>query len=153
MYCQENSTMLAVALFFLGLASCIVAASVCLSIGRLMHVNNSITKGDTEPAWDKEKAWDEMKAAFFVWYVRYMNRESENRQKVLSWARTFLLCAGLCLIGVCVQVEMDEAASIPNIAAHIKQLRKPHAAATVAQPAQTMQQPATQPTEPAGPRE
>ena len=69
-----------------------------------------------------------MKAAFLVYYMRCQEKEATNRQKILSWARTFVLCSGLCIIGVVLQVEFDEDISIPQIVARVKH---PHAAPTL----------------------
>jgi hypothetical protein len=111
--------MLTAALYCFGIAAFLVAASVCLSVGRLLKLNH-LANLDKNPAWDGKTKWEDMKAAFLVYYVRCQERESENRQRILSWARTLLFCAGLCLIGVCFQVEFNENASIPQIVAHVK---------------------------------
>jgi hypothetical protein len=121
-------------LYFLGMAGCLVAASVCLSIGRLLKVRSSVATEDENPAWYGTRTWDEMKATFIVWYVRCQEREAANRKTILSWARTLLLCAGLCLIGVCLEVQFDQTITSSQIVAG---LRQPHIVSTTSQPPQS----------------
>jgi hypothetical protein len=112
--------MLTLALYFLGLAGFVVAASVCLSIGRLLKVHSSVATFDEDPAWFGMTSWDEVKSTFIVWYVRCQAREFDNRRTILSWARTLLLCAGLCCIGVCLELEFDETVSLSQIIADFR---------------------------------
>ncbi len=48
---RELTLMLTAALYFLGMAGLLVAASVCFSIGRVLKVHSSLAKGDEDPAW------------------------------------------------------------------------------------------------------
>jgi len=117
-------------LFFLGMAAFAVAASVCLSIGKLVKAGVNGAALDKKPAWDGKTTWEELKEACLEWYARCQEREAANRLKILSWARTFLLCAGLCLVGVGLQVEYDEAVSVPQIVSYLK---RPHPVSTRSQ--------------------
>lgn len=121
--------MLTAALFCFGVAAFIVAASVCLSIGRLLRVN-AVAALDKKREWDGKTTWEDMKAAFLVYYMRCQEKEAANRKRVLSWARTLLICAVLCLIGLGVQIEFDETASLQQIVAHVK---RSHASAAHSQ--------------------
>ena len=115
--------MLTAALFSLGIAAFIVAASVCLSIGRLLKANHTATLDKEKKLWEEKTTWSDMKATFLVWSMRCQEKEAANRRKVLSWARTSLFCSGLCFVGAWFQVEFDDTISIPQIVAHIKHPR------------------------------
>ncbi len=126
--------MLTSAFYFFGMAGLLVAASVCFSIGRVLKVHGSLVTGDEDPAWYGARTWDEMKATFIVWYARCQEREAKNRKMILSWARTLLLCAGLCLIGLYLELQFDQTVSVSQIAAS---LRRPHMVSTTLQPPQS----------------
>jgi len=126
--------MLRAMLYFFGMAGFLVAGSVCFSIFRLLKVHGVISSIDDNPAWSGTRKWDEMKATLIVWYTRCQEREAANRRAILSWARTFALCAALCVIGVCLEVQFDQTITFSRIIAGFQQL---HAVSTVAQPAQS----------------
>jgi hypothetical protein len=126
--------MLTATFYFLGMAGFLVAASVCFSIGRLLQVRSSIATEDESPGWYGTRTWDEVKATFTVWYARCQEREAANRRTILSWARTLTLCAGLCLLGVCLEVEFGQTVSVSQIVAG---LRQPHTASTASQSMQS----------------
>jgi hypothetical protein len=127
--------------YFLGLAVCILAASVCLSKGkrasrrvevdldvvravsvclptqRWAAVDGTREKIYKELLWDKKATWTNMKAMWMQWYSLCQEKAVLKQKAMYSWTRTMALCAVLCLIGVLLQAEFDQPITIGTILA------------------------------------
>lgn len=96
--------------FFFGLALCLFAGVVCLALAKSM-------KGTPHEhlSADDRLAWYQIKAAMRDLYSRYEIRETPLQHSLRSWAGTLVICAGLCLIGIVLEVEYDQRISVDNI--------------------------------------
>lgn len=115
--------------YFLGLAGFILATSVCLSAGK-RATDGAIRAISNEPTVDERAQWGEMEPLWMMWYGQCRENALLKQSMVYSWARTMVLCAALCLIGVLVEVEFGQPISLRNIVAGLSQS---HSAAALAQ--------------------
>ncbi|MBN1394962.1 MAG: hypothetical protein JW959_08060 [Pirellulales bacterium] len=130
--------MFSASLYFLGVAGFIVAALVCLSKGRRtercvevdlgslraaavcflggcrMAERNHQFEGDNPPERTTPK-WREMKSLWLQWYAHCQQQAQLKRKTLLSWGRTLVVCALLCIVGVYLEVRFDETVSWENI--------------------------------------
>jgi hypothetical protein len=124
--------------FCVGLAACIVGGLICFAMAKTM-------KGTPVSQLSPEDrvAWNQIKIAMMDLYSRYETKETPAQRSLRSWAGTLVICAGLCLIGVVLEVEFDQRITMDNVFAgflgpqsvstclkepHIPQPRKLHAA-------------------------
>jgi hypothetical protein len=68
-----------------------------------------------QPALDEKAAWLQIKAALVDLYSRYELRESPRQKSLRSWAGTFVICAGLCMIGILLEVEYNQFISVREV--------------------------------------
>jgi hypothetical protein len=125
-----------VAFCFLGLAALVTAATAVLSLRKparagddgglptaSSHPNlfvapamrTAATGGATwqeRPIWHRNATWSEIKSAWLAWYARCQEKAIPRQTAILSWGRTFALCAVLCLAGAWLGVEWDQPAAI-----------------------------------------
>ena len=135
------SPMLTAAFYCLALAGFIVAALVCLLKGRRtdQHVEVDIRslrtaavcflagcravdrgtaaaeEGESAAAKHEKAKWREMKALWLQWYAQCQEQAFLKQKALLSWGRTLVVCALLCLVGVCLEVQFGEPISIDKI--------------------------------------
>ena len=96
-------------------ATHILAASACFSREKQAAQGDGTPKWSKRPTWHKEAKWPEIKAAWLQWYVRCQDMEVPNQKAMLSWGRTFALCAALCVVGIVLRVKLDEQMSVSRI--------------------------------------
>jgi hypothetical protein len=131
--------------YFLGLATCILAtsvcfsrgkragrcveveldtlraASVCLPTGRRVAPDGAATMLCTATAiykgltWDEKAKWTDMKAMWVQWYHRCQEKATLKQKAMYSWARTMALCAMLCLMGVLLEAEFDQPITLNTV--------------------------------------
>jgi hypothetical protein len=111
--------MLTCTFIFLGVAGFIVAISLFLSTTRQVAAFDTRMpwKEEDIPKWDRRANWHEIKTAWIVWYARCQEGGALERQKMRSWARTFALCAALCLVGVMLEIHFNDSITLPRILA------------------------------------
>ena len=90
-------------LFFMGLAVCIFAGLVCYATARAIKVTQA-----TQPPAAERATWNQIKAALIDLYSRYESRENARQKALRSWAGTLTICAGLCMIGILLEVRYNE---------------------------------------------
>ena len=104
---------------FLGVAGFIVAVSAYLSKARKVEVANIGTRWDKKPpTWRKTATWREIKntwTEWTEWYARCQEMEASKRKAIRSLARTLVLCAALCIVGVVLEVEFGQPISVDSI--------------------------------------
>lgn len=97
-------------LFFMGLAVCIFAGLVCYATARAIKVNQT-----QQPPADEKATWNQIKAALIDLYSRYESRETARQKALRSWAGTLTICAGLCMIGILLEVRYNEMISVRSV--------------------------------------
>jgi hypothetical protein len=115
-------------LMFLGIGGFIVAALFYLSAVRPVATADSTTTYNKKPTWDEKATWPEIKALWMEWYERCQEMEAPKQKALCSWGRTMALCAGLCLVGILLEVQYNQLISIDNILAGFR--RSPPVAAS-----------------------
>lgn len=103
--------------FFLGLAICTFAGLVCWTMARSIKKAQKRASHVDRPAIDEKVMWLELKAALADLYSRYELRESPRQKSLRSWAGTLIICAGLCMIGILIEVEYGQTITIDRICA------------------------------------
>ena len=127
--------------YFLGLAACILAASVCLSWGKragkrveleldalraasvCLPTARRVAADCTSAAmykeltWDEKARWSDAKAMWQRWYARCQEKAVSKQNVMYSWARTLALSAALCLVGVLLEAEFDQPITVRNVLA------------------------------------
>jgi hypothetical protein len=119
--------MFAAVFYFLALAGFMVAALVCLSrsnrasvevdLAVLHTTSNRLAAAARRTTTDKVVAWHEVKATWTHLVGRCCEKALLKQKALYSWARTFSLCAALCLIGVTLEATCGEEISVDNIVA------------------------------------
>jgi hypothetical protein len=110
--------MLTATFYFLGVAGFLVAACACLTKGRRVSQRLEVDLTDIKAASvsllmaGKKPTWDEMRGLWMQWYARCQAKATQKQQAIYSWARTLVLCAVICIVGIVLQVELDEQASL-----------------------------------------
>jgi hypothetical protein len=129
--------MISATFFFLALAVCIFAGLICYSLARSIKTS----KAPEMPANEKA-AWEQIKNAMYELHSRYESTETPKQKALRSWAGTLIICSGLCMIGILMEVEFDRVISYDSVFSGflgegkirqcIDQCRKPvhHAVAT-----------------------
>lgn len=107
----------AATLCFLGMAGFIVAILALVSMRRSPQRNGGAQRWEARPTWNEDASWDEIKAAWIKWYAQVPEMGAPRQQSLLSWGRTLALCAGLCLLGILLEVEFGSPISVQNILA------------------------------------
>lgn len=133
--------MLTATAYFLGIAGFIAAALVCLTKGRrsssrievdlpvlrtaavcFLSGCRAADRGHAAAAVNQDKSaeehltkWREMKSLWLQWYAHCQDRALLKRKTFLSWGRTMVVCALLCLVGVVFEVHFDEPISLNRI--------------------------------------
>ncbi len=127
--------------YCLGLAGFIVAALVCLLRGRHTdqnvavdlrslrtaavcflagcraadRSNSAVEEGENAAAKHEKAKWREMKTLWLQWYAQCQEQAFLKQKALLSWGRTLVICALLCLVGVCLEVQFSEPISVDKI--------------------------------------
>jgi hypothetical protein len=113
--------MLTATFYFLGVAGFMVAACTCLTKGKRVSQHLEVDLTDIKAASvsllmaGKKPTWDEMRGLWMQWYARCQTKAVLKQQAINSWARTLVLCAVICIIGIVLQVELDEQASLAHV--------------------------------------
>ncbi|MFZ1933245.1 MAG: hypothetical protein WCB27_22115 [Thermoguttaceae bacterium] len=94
--------------FFLGLAVCIFAGLICFTLAR--SARQTVQLPPNERA-----AWNRLKIAIMELYSRYESTETSKQKSLRSWAGTLVICAGLCMIGIVLEVRYNTMISARSI--------------------------------------
>jgi hypothetical protein len=123
--------MLLPTLFFAGLSLCVFTGLFCWGAAKAIKVSQT-----TQPPPDEKATWNQIKAALIDLYSRYESRESARQKALRSWAGTLTICAGLCMIGILLEVRYNQLISVKSIvgglvgnqdlAQPVKEVSKPH---------------------------
>ena len=131
--------MFTASLYFLGIAASICAALFFLATGKRaeksveaetgrLHAasidsstERQMTLGDLSssmcqnlPSEEKARLSD-WKSLWVQSYIHVKRKAFLKQKAMYSWARTMALCAGLCLLGIVLKVELDERMSASQI--------------------------------------
>lgn len=99
--------------FFLGLSICIAAGLVCYVLAKFFWKPEPTLSPEVT---ESEKAlWLQLKAALMELYSRYELKESPKQKALRSWAGTLVICAGLCMIGILLEVEFNQRISMDQV--------------------------------------
>lgn len=102
-------------LFVLGLAACIVGGLVCISMARSIKMAKKDALDVNRPPIDEKALWLQLKGALIDLYNRYETQETRRQRALRSWAGTLVICAGLCAIGMVLELEYRQAISLDEI--------------------------------------
>jgi hypothetical protein len=94
--------------FFLGLAVCIFAGLICYALARSAKQNVQLPPNE-------RAAWNRLKVAILELYSRYESTETPKQKALRSWAGTLTICAGLCMIGIVLEVRYNAMISTRTI--------------------------------------
>jgi hypothetical protein len=99
------------------------AASVCLSTGRRAGAENRSTETEMyrEMTWDEKIKFSDIRTIWARWYERCRKKAIQKQKVLYSWARTMVLSAALCLIGVILEVEFGQPVTLKTIMAGFHQ--------------------------------
>jgi hypothetical protein len=86
--------------FFLGLAVCIFAGLICFTLARTAKQNVQLPPNE-------RAAWNRLKIAIMELYSRYESTETPKQKALRSWTGTLAICAGLCMIGIVMEVRYN----------------------------------------------
>jgi hypothetical protein len=128
------------ALFLVGIAAFVLAASVCLSrakrVGRSVEANLTAHEAASvclsagrraadgaprDPTWDEIARWQEMKVMWMQWYGRVREKALLRQEAMYSWARTLGICAAICLVGIVLEATFDQHVTVDQISAGFRQ--------------------------------
>ena len=98
-------------LFFLGLSLCIFAGLLCFAMGRSVKRFPS-----TQPFPSEKAAWNQIKVAIMDLYMRFDHEDTPRQKALRSWTGTLVICAGLCMIGILLEVQYNQPITIDYIA-------------------------------------
>ncbi|MCE5268236.1 MAG: hypothetical protein LLG00_10165 [Planctomycetaceae bacterium] len=93
----------------LGLSACIFAGLVCyriISVMKAARVANSSRH---------LVSWDNVKTAVAGRYARYERKEGPWQRALRSWAGTLIICAGMCMVGVALEVQYNRPITVKNV--------------------------------------
>ena len=96
--------------FCLGLAVCIFAGLICWALARSAQAAMAAQLPPNERA-----AWNRLKIALMELYSRYESTETSRQKALRSWSGTLLICAGLCMIGVVLEVRYNSVISAKSV--------------------------------------
>jgi hypothetical protein len=108
--------------FCLGLAVCIFAGLVCFAMGKCAKKALAVQLPPNERA-----AWNRLKIAIMELYSRYESMETPKQRALRSWTGTLVICAGLCMIGIVLEVRFNSAISARTVVSNLmgeKQLKQ-----------------------------
>jgi hypothetical protein len=86
--------------FFLGLAVCVFASLICYALARS-------AKQTVQLPPNERAAWNRLKIAIMELYSRYESTETPKQKALRSWTGTLAICAGLCMIGIVLEVRYN----------------------------------------------
>ena len=66
---------------------------------------------------NERAAWNRLKIAIMELYSRYESTETPKQKALRSWTGTFAICAGLCMIGIVLEVRYNQMVSARSIVA------------------------------------
>ena len=92
--------MVAATFFFLGLAVCIFAGLICFALARS-------AKQTVQLPPNERAAWNRLKIAIMELYSRYESTETPKQKALRSRTGTLVICAGLCMIGIVMEVRYN----------------------------------------------
>jgi hypothetical protein len=100
--------MFAATMFFMGLSVCTFAGLVCFIMARS-------AKKATINVEDNKAAWKRLKAALAELHSCLDGKDTAREKSLRSWAGTFVICAGLCMIGVLLEASYNQLISVKSI--------------------------------------
>jgi hypothetical protein len=116
------------ALCILAVVGFVVAIGVNVSSRRPVKATASVATRDEKPTWNENANWDEIKAAWMAWHAPRRDNETPRGRAFRTWAGTLALCAAVCLMSVCIEVEADQPISIPRVMSGFRRTHVPPAA-------------------------
>jgi hypothetical protein len=96
--------------FCLGLAVCIFAGLICFAMAKSAKTAMTVQLPPNERA-----AWNRLKIAIMELYSRYESTETTRQKSLRSWAGTLVICAGLCMIGIVLEVRYNNVISARSV--------------------------------------
>jgi SAM-dependent MidA family methyltransferase len=103
--------MFAALLFLLGFAGCLFAGLVCFSLAKFVKWDSGSRSSPEYTA-----IWNEFKTAIKM-YSQNTPEESPTEKALRSWTGTLVICAGLCMIGILLEVDYGRPITPESIAA------------------------------------
>ena len=100
--------MFAATFFFLGLAVCIFAGLSCFALARS-------AKQTVQLPPNERAAWNRLKIAIMELYSRDESTETPRQKALRSWTGTLVICAGLCMIGIVLEVRYNTMISTRSV--------------------------------------
>ena len=64
---------------------------------------------------NERAAWNRLKIAIMELYSRYESTETPRQKALRSWAGTLVICAGLCMIGIVLEVRYNTMISTRSV--------------------------------------
>jgi hypothetical protein len=99
-------------MLFLGLAVCTLAFAVCYALA-----NREKTVNPNQLSADEKKIWTQIKSVMCELNSRYEKKMTRKQLILRSWAGTFAICAGLCLVGIVMEVKYRHPINTKNVVA------------------------------------
>ena len=94
--------------FFLGLAACIFAGLICFALAKFAKTSVQLPPNE-------RAAWNRLKIAIMELYSRYESTETPRQKALRSWTGTLVICAGLCMIGIVLEVRYNNVISAKSV--------------------------------------
>jgi hypothetical protein len=103
--------MFAASLFFLGLAVCLFASLTCFTLAKFVKWDRT-----SQSSPEYAAVWNQIKTAVKM-YSQNQPEESTTQKTLRSWTGTLVICAGLCMIGILLEVNYDRPISADSVIA------------------------------------
>jgi hypothetical protein len=98
-------------LFFFGLSVCTFACLLCFALAKSLN-----RMPINQPFPSEKAAWNQIKVAIMDLYMRFDHEETPKQKALRSWAGTLVICAGLCMIGILLEVQYNQPITIDYLA-------------------------------------
>jgi hypothetical protein len=103
--------MFAASLFFLGLAVCLFASLSCFALAKFVKWDSA-----SQSSPEYAAVWNQIKTAVQM-YSQNPPEESTTQKALRSWTGTLVICAGLCMIGILLEVDYDRPITTDSVVA------------------------------------
>ncbi len=90
---------------FLGLAAWVTVLLAGWSLREQIRRFNRAPRAQAKSGQYDEATWNAIKAAWSEWCSYHPERRTIKQILMISWGRTFALCAVLCVIGICLEAQ------------------------------------------------
>jgi hypothetical protein len=107
--------MLITAFFCFGIAVCIVAGLICYSLAKTVKKGENESNEGAMPPADANAAWMHLRAAMRDMCSQREYKETPLQKGLRSWAGTLVICAGLCTIGMVLELEYRQSISMDQV--------------------------------------